>query len=105
MNTTLEQKKETLLIAGKTIFFSVTEEICNKHFTMKTHHVYNTRTVILKGEVIATQDDKFMVKLFGNNGFERDGETFVFYKKCLLSNQDFNNYDELGKWKINEQNY
>lgn len=104
MNTTLEQKTETLLTAGKTIFFSVTEEIWNKPFVMKRHHVYDTRTVILKGEVIATQGNDFMVKLFGNNGFERDGETFVFSKGNLLSNQDFKDSDRLGKWRNNEQN-
>lgn len=83
----------------KIIYFSVTEEYWDKPYIRKRHHDPETRTVILKGKVLETKGDEFKVELLKNNGFEKDGQTFVFHKGCLLSNQDFTDFERLGQWK------
>lgn len=90
------------LIIGNIVYFAKTEEFWDKPFVMKRHHVYDTRTVILKGKVTEIKGDEFKAKLIDNNGFEKDGEEFVFHKNSLLVNQDFKNFNLLGKWKIND---
>ncbi len=87
------------LTIDQTVFFSRTEEYWNKPFPIKRHQVYDTRTVILKGIVTDIKDDEFKARLIDNNGFEKDGEEFVFHKNCLLSNQDYTDLKSLGKWK------
>lgn len=86
------------------VFFSKTEECWNKPFPLKRHHVYDTRTVILKGKVTEVQGDEFKAVLLDNNGFEKDGEEFVFHKNTLLSNQNFTNFADLGKWTYSDNN-
>lgn len=83
----------------KIIYFSVTEEYWDKPYVRKRHHNPETRTVILKGKVLETKGDEFKVELFENNDFEKDGQTLVFHKGCLLSNQNFTDFERLGQWK------
>lgn len=86
---------------GNTVFISKTEEFWDKPFTMKRHHIYNTRTVILRCKVVDIRGDEFKAELQNNNGFDKDGQTFVFNKGILLANQDFSEYSSLGVWKTN----
>lgn len=87
---------------GKIVFFSKTEEVWDKPFVRKAHHDCPQRCVILRGEVIEVRGNEFMAKLVDNNGFEKDGETFVFSNGSLLSNQNYTDFDKLGKWKYIE---
>lgn len=91
---------EKELKEGQVIFFSHTEEHWDYPFVKKRHHDYDTRSVILRGTVTETKENQFKALLFGNNGFEKDGQEFVFSKGSLLSNQDVTILDSLGKWKI-----
>ncbi len=94
---------ETNLEIGQIVFFCKTENYWDKPYVMKKHHVYNiTRSIILRGEVVALSDKEFKAKLIDNNGFERDGEAYVFDNGCLLSNQNYIDFESLGKWKINQ---
>ena len=83
---------------GEIIFFTVTEQVWDKPFTMKRHHVCDTKSVILRGVVQEQTERQFKAKLTDNNGFEKDGESFVFSKGQLLSNQNFTDLNRLGKW-------
>jgi hypothetical protein len=89
---------------GQTVYFIKTEEYWDKPFVMKRHHVYQTRTVILQGEVIEVRGEEFKVRLYGNNGFERDGGTYVFNKGNLLCNQNLQNKELLGQWSHEDLN-
>jgi hypothetical protein len=89
------------LSVGATVFFSKTEEYWDKPFVMKRHHTYETRSVILKGVVKAIKGNEFKAMLIDNNGFEKDGEEFVFHKDCLLCNQNFTDLEALGRWTKN----
>ena len=80
------------------VFVSKSEDIWNKPYTMKRHHIYGSRTVILQCKVLQVKGNEFKATLFGNNGFEKDGETFVFHKNELLCNQDFTDSPILGIW-------
>lgn len=84
---------------GAIVFLSKTEQVWNKPYVMKRHHVYDTRSVILKCKVIEVKGDEFKGELFGNNGFEKDGQTFVFHKNELLVNQEYKDLSSLGVWK------
>lgn len=84
---------------GQTVFFIKTEKFWDKPLVMKRHHNYDTRSVILRGLITDIEGDEFKARLIDNNGFEEDGEEYVFHKNSLLSNQDFTNYEELGMWK------
>ncbi len=90
---------KTIIISGCTVFFSVTEENWNKSYVRKRHHAPETRSVTLKGLVVEIRGDELKILLQGNNGFEKDGETYVFHKNNLFYNQNFTNLDSLGKWK------
>lgn len=99
-NSKLQQQPEAnILRVGKTVFFSRVEECWNKPFPMKRHHVYDTRSVILRGIVTDIKGNEFMAKLTDNNGFEKDGQEYVFHKNSLLSNQEFKDFERLGKWQ------
>ncbi len=91
-----------MLAAGTTIFFTMGVQYWDKPYAMKAHHTYDVKSVILRGEVIETEPYQIKVKLTNNNGFERDGETFVIYEGQLLSNQDFQDFEQLGKWRLNQ---
>lgn len=95
---------ESVLGINKTVYFTQVEECWNKPFVMKRSHVYDTRSVILRGVVTEIKGDEFMAVLTDNNGFEKDGEEFVFHKGCLLSNQNYTDIEELGKWKYSDNN-
>lgn len=84
---------------GQTVFFRQVEEHWDKPYVKKRHHTDETRSVILQGKIEDIKDDEFMAKLFGNNGFEKDGETFVFHKGNLLCEQNFTDKKRLGVWK------
>ncbi len=84
------------LINGTTVFVSKTEQLWPHPITMKRHHVYETRTVILRGTVVDSKDRQMKVELFGNNGFEKDGQVFVFSKDDMLCNQDFRDFKRFG---------
>ena len=87
-----------ILHVGKIVFISFSEQYWDKSFTKKRHHVYDTRNVILKCEVTDIKVDEFKGLLFGNNGFLRDGEIYVFNNGMLLSNQEFTDFKSLGVW-------
>ncbi len=80
------------------VFICFTEQYWDKPFPMKRHHVYDTKSVILKCEIIDIKDNQFKGKLFGNNGFNKDGEVYVFEKGILLSNQNYTDFKSLGIW-------
>ncbi len=94
-----EISKIITLTVGQTVFFSRTEQYWDKPYVMKRHHVYDTRSVILKGVITGIYENQFMALLTDNNGFEKDGQEFVFSKNSLLSNQDYKDLETLGKWK------
>jgi len=90
-----------MISIGKIVYFQINENIWDKPFIMKRHHVYDKiRSVILKGIVIDVKGFEFKAKLIDNNGFEKDNEEFVFNNNMLLSNQNFYNFETLGKWEI-----
>lgn len=86
------------LKVGQTVFFVKTEQYWDKPYVMKRHHVYDTRSVTLRGRVTDIHGDEFKAHLTGNNGFEKDEQEFVFHKNSLLSNQDFKDVHLLGIW-------
>ncbi len=88
--------------SGETIFFEMSEQYWGKPYPKKRSDVYDVKSVILRGEVVDTQLNQIKVKLVDNNGFERDGETYVIYQGTLLSNQNFKDFESLGKWKFNQ---
>ncbi len=90
-------KTNKVLTIGNTVFFSKVEEYWDKPYIMKRHHVYDTRNVILRGIVTSIKDDEFMARLIDNNNFEKDGEEYVFHKNSLLSNQNYSDFESLGK--------
>lgn len=90
---------ENVLSVGKTVYFSHTEEYWDKPYVMKRHHVYDTRSMVLRGVVTDVMGNKFEALLTDNNGFEKDGDKFVFSKGNLLCNQDFKDFERLGRWK------
>lgn len=90
---------ENFLTVGNTVYICKVEECWNKPFPMKRHHVYDTRSVILKCVVTDIQGNQFKAILTDNNNFEKDGEEYVFEKNTLLSNQDYTDFEQLGKWK------
>lgn len=98
-------QQEKLVVGGKTfavgqkVFFKKVEEFWDKPYVKKRHHVNETRSVILQGEIKDVQGNEFMAKLFDNNGFEKDGETFVFHKGTLLCDQNFTDKKILGVWE------
>lgn len=88
----------TTLTTQKTVFIRFAEEIWNKPYPMKRSDVYDYRSVVLKCKVVDIKGEEFKATLLENNGFEKDGETFVFHKNQLLSNQDFTDFAQLGVW-------
>lgn len=92
----------TLISIGQTVYFSKSEEYWDKPFVKKRHHATRYRTVILKGIVIDIQGKEFKAKLIDNNGFEKDGQVFVFSTDKLLVNQDFKQKQSLGKWQYED---
>ncbi len=86
------------LIPGMTVIFGVTEQKWRQPFTMKRHHIYDTRSIVLRGTVKSSTDHEFKVELFGNNGFEKDGQTFVFNRGQILCNQEFKEFNKFGVW-------
>ncbi len=85
-------------IVGKIVFFRHTETYWDKLYPMKRSDVYKTRSVILKGKVTEVSGREFKAILSGNNGFEKDGEEFVFHMGSLLVEQNFQDHDALGQW-------
>ncbi len=83
---------------GQIVFIRFSEQYWDKPFPMKRHHVYDTRSVTLKCQVLDVRESQFMGKLFDNNGFEKDLDTWVFDKSILLSNQNFTDFKSLGVW-------
>ncbi len=84
---------------GDTVFFIKSENNWTKPYVRKRHHVPETRSVILKGKVTDIHKDEFKALLTDNNGFEKDGEEYVFHKNSLLCDQDFKDIKRLGQWK------
>jgi hypothetical protein len=80
------------------VYLLVAEEWWDKPYVKKRHHLTTYRTVVLKGTVVDERGNQIKVKLEENNGFERDGGTYVFGKGNLLVNQKYP-ADELGIWK------
>ena len=64
------------------------------------NHIHANRgeSVILRGEVMEIDGDEFKAKLIDNNGFQKDGWSFVFNKECLLPDQNFTDFESLGVW-------
>ena len=90
---------------GTTILFKVSEEAWRQPFTMKRHHVYDTRTVILRGTLISSTRNEFKVELKDNNGFDKDGGTYVFSRGNILCEQNLEYPHEFGKWSAWSDNY
>ena len=86
------------LKTGQTVFFSVSEQYWNKPYVMKRHHVYLTKSMVIRGKVEDIKGQEFKVRLFGNNKFEKDGESFVFHEDKLLIDQNYTDLYRLGKW-------
>ncbi len=99
--TKAEYDKVMLFRKDNIVYFVRTEEFWDKSFPMKQHHTPDTKSVILRGKIIDEKNNEFKAMLIDNNGFEKDGQSFVFNKGTVLSNQDFKDFEELGKWKIN----
>ena len=93
-----------ILQNGTTVFFSKTELNWTQPFSKKRHHAEETRSIILRGEVVSIEDGRFMAKLLDNNNFEKDNETFIFSKLELLIDQNYSDLGNLGKWKNNPWN-
>lgn len=85
-------------VISQIVYLRWTEECWTKPFPRKSHHSAETRSVLLQAEITDIDGDEFKAKLFGNNGFEKDGQEFVFHKGTLLCQQNFTRMDELGKW-------
>lgn len=83
----------------KIVYFCFTEQFWDKPYPIRRSDVYDTRSVILKGKIIGFESSQFKALLLDNNGFERDGEEYVFDNGLLLSNQNFTDFESLGKWK------
>ena len=90
---------ETLL-AGSAVFLRKTEEYWDLPFPIKRHHSPKSKSVILKAEIIEIKGDEFRGRLFDNNGFEKDGEVYVFHKNDLLVNQNYTEAANLGRWVL-----
>ncbi len=88
------------MISGDIVFIRRVEEWWDYPMVKKRHHVYDTRSVVLKCKVVDVREKEFKATLFENNGFERDGETYLFPKGELLSNQNYTDFESLGKWSI-----
>ncbi len=98
----IQEKKEDMadvLKVGNIVFFSHSEEYWDKPYVKKRHHFFDVKTVVLRGKITDVKGDQFKAILIENNGFERDGEEYVFHKGALLSDQNFKDFDRLGKWK------
>lgn len=93
--------QKTEIKIGQTVYLSFSEQYWNKPFPMKRSDVYDTRYVILKGKVTDIRNREFKAVLFENNGFEKDGEEFVFNMGQLLDNQSYQDKSSLGKWNKN----
>ncbi len=84
---------------GQTIYFGLTERI--DQFAQKRYSdpkVHRCRRIFLKGEVLGTQENEMKLRLFGNNGFEKDGKEYVFNIGNIISNPSKDIEKELGKW-------
>lgn len=90
------------LAIGQIVFFSQSEEHWPHSYARKRHHEVETRSVILRGRVVAVRWQEFRAELADNNGFEKDGEVFVFPMNKLLSNQEFTDFEQLGVWVQNK---
>lgn len=83
---------------GQVVYLSIserTDEFRHKRYSS----IYRGRTVIIRAVVQDVKGTEFRAQLEGNNGFERDGQTYVFHTGSLLANQDFKKPEELGVWK------
>lgn len=88
------------LSSGATVFLKKVEEYWDLPFPMKRHHTPKTKSVILQAKVIEVKGSEFRGRLFDNNGFEKDGQVFVFHRGELLANQDFKEKENLGQWLV-----
>lgn len=61
-------------------------------------HANRGKSVVLRGEVMEIDGDEFKAKLINNNGFQKDGWSFVFNKECLLPDPNFTDFESLGVW-------
>lgn len=103
----IQEKKEEMadiLKVGNTVFFSQSEEYWDRPYVKKRHHFFDVKTVVLRGKVTDIDGDEFKAILIENNDFERDGKEYIFHRGQLLSNQNFTDFDQLGKWKKDKSN-
>lgn len=89
---------KSIIFPGNTVFVRKTEQYWDKPYAMKAHHVYDTRSVLLRVVITEVEGKEFKATLLGNNTFEKDGETFTFNEGELLCEQNFTNFESLGKW-------
>lgn len=85
------------------LYFSKTEEYWNKPYPKPRSQPYHVKSVTLQGTIISVKGDEFSAKIFGNNGFDKDGETFVFNKNTLLCEQNYTDTERLGIWKMEQE--
>lgn len=89
--------QENVLKVDNTVFFTWTES-CDTGAGGLLSHVFETRSVVLRGKVTKVGTHAFRAQLIDNNGFEKDGNEYVFHNGTLLANQNFTDLDRLGKW-------
>ena len=104
MNNTTEEpvlrQGSTIIPIGTPVFFTQSEQYWDKPYPMKRSDHYQVKSIILKGILLEVEGNRFKVKLVDNNGFEKDGEDYVFSKGTLLCNQNFTDFATLGVWNI-----
>jgi hypothetical protein len=107
METGMKQEEKGISIdealrIGNDVFFERVEEVWRRPYIKKRHHAYDTRSIALRGRVTDIREKEFKALLHDNNGFEKDGEEFVFSKTSLFCNQNFKDFQSLGQWKYQE---
>lgn len=94
---------------GMMVYVSRGEEYWDEPYVRKRHHTPKIKSVILRVEVMEIGkgefERQFLGKLTDNNGFDKDGQTFVFNILELLCNQNQGPEKlNLGIWS-NSPNY
>ena len=89
---------------GKVAFVNKSEEYWDEPHVMKSHHVYKTKSVTLRVMVEEIRGKQFKGKLIDNNNFEKDGESYIFDFGQLLCEQNYTDFESLGKWKYSDLN-
>jgi hypothetical protein len=77
------------LVVGHHYFYKESrrcDAFAHKRYT--SPEVEEWETLIVQGAFVEAKGQEIKIRLEGNNGFEKDGETFVFSKAYFLTNPD-----------------